>query len=240
MILRTVIITLTFGILPAYADQTADFQIYLPPSYQSGVPAGLIVYVSPVESGEVPDDWKRTLDRRNLIWIGVNGSGNTMPQEQRIAEAKASLAFIAGQYELDERRIYISGMSGGAQVASVVAARHPDLFKGGIFLCGVDPWSERDDDPWIEKPPPHLDLLKQNRFVFVSGTEDFKLAAVARVYRKYKKAGVDASRLIVVDGMGHELPDAEILGRALDFLDPDTTVRIRVEKSTRHLLQVRN
>jgi hypothetical protein len=55
--------------------------------------------------------------------------------------------------------------------------------------------------------------------VFVSGTEDFKLAATARVYRNYKKAGIEDSKLIVVDGMGHELPDAETFDRAMDFLD---------------------
>jgi hypothetical protein len=82
--------------------------------------------------------------------------------------------------------------------------------------------------------------MKENRYVFVSGTEDFKLAATARVYRNYKKAGIEDSKLIVVDGMGHELPDAETLDRALDFLDRGLTVKKPVENSTRHLRQVRN
>jgi predicted esterase len=230
MILRTMIIALAFGIMPAFADRATDFQVYLPHGHSSEVPAGLIVYVSPVESGEIPDDWKSVLDHRNLIWIGVNKSGNTMPREQRIAEAKASLAFAADQYELNVKRIYIAGMSGGAQVAAIVSARHPELFKGGLFFCGVDPWSERDLDPWFESPPVGLEFIKQNSYVFVSGTEDFKLAAVAGVYRKYRKAGVEASRLIVVDGMGHELPDTGTFDRALEFLDHDRTIRIQGEK----------
>ena len=98
------------------------------------------------------------------------------------------------------------------------------------MFCGVDPWSERDLDPWIESPPVGLEFIKQNSYVFVSGTEDFKLAAVARVYRKYRKAGVEASRLIVVDGMGHELPDTGTFDRALEFLDHDRTIRIQGEK----------
>ncbi len=110
-------------------------------------------------------------------------------------------------------------MSGGAQIASIVAALRPDLFNGGLFFCGVNPWSERDVDPWVEKPPEKLEIMKQNRYVFVSGTEDFKLAATARVYRKYKKAGIEGSKLIVVDGMSHELPDLVTFGRAFDFLD---------------------
>jgi predicted esterase len=224
------IIALAFGIMPAFADRAAEFQVYLPHGYSAEVPAGLIVYVSPVESGEIPDDWKSVLDHHNLIWVGINESGNTMPREQRIAEAKASLAFAADQYELNEQRIYIAGMSGGAQIAAIVSASHPELFKGGIFICGVDPWSERDLDPWVESPPAGLEFIKQNPYVFVSGTEDFKLAAVARVYRKYRKAGVEDSRLIVVDGMGHELPDAGTFDRVIAFLDHDRAIRKQAEK----------
>ena len=101
----------------------------------------------------------------------------------------------------------------------MVASLYPDQFRGGIFLCGVNPWSERDSDPWLENPPEDFDVLKKNRYVFLSGTEDFKLAAIARVYRLYKKAGVDNSKLIVIEDMGHELPDAKNFDRALEFLD---------------------
>jgi predicted esterase len=219
MILRTIIIALAFGVVSGYAEGIPIFQTYVSPSQSSENPAGLIVYVSPIKSGEIPVGWKNTLDRRNLIWVSVNESGNSMASEQRISEAMASVAFIVGGYVLDDRRIYIAGMSGGAQIASIVAALSPDLFNGGLFFCGVDPWSERDVDPWIESPPEDFDTMKENRYVFVSGTEDFKLAATARVYRNYKKAEIEDSKLIVVDGMGHELPDAETFDRAMDFLD---------------------
>ena len=219
MILRMMIVGLAFGVTMACAEQNPAFQTYVPPSYRSEKPAGLIVYVSPIKSGEVSDTWKSTLDHRNVIWVSVNESGNSMTSEQRISEATASLAFIDEKYILDDRRIYIAGMSGGARIASFVAALRPDLFNGGLFFCGVDPWSERDVDPWIESPPEDFDTMKENRYVFVSGTEDFKLAATARVYRNYKKAGIEDSKLIVVDGMGHELPDAETFDRAMDFLD---------------------
>jgi pimeloyl-ACP methyl ester carboxylesterase len=175
MILRMMIVGLAFGVTMACAEQNPAFQTYVPPSYRSEKPAGLIVYVSPIKSGEVSDTWKSTLDRRNVIWVSVNESGNSMTSEQRISEATASLAFIDEKYILDDRGIYIAGMSGGAQIASVVAALRPDLFNGGLFFCGVDPWSERDVDPWIESPPEDFDTMKENRYVFVSGTEDFNL-----------------------------------------------------------------
>lgn len=206
------------------ANHVFEFDVYVPESYDLSAPAGLLVYVSPIDSGGIPDTWKEVFDRRNLIWVSVNNSGNTMPPERRIAEAKVSPAFILQNYEIDPQRTYISGMSGGGQISSIVASLYPDLFRGGIFLCGVNPWSERDADPWSENPPENFDKIKENRYVFVSGTEDFKLAAIARVYRLYKKAGVESSKLIVIENMGHELPDAENYDRALEFLDISMTV----------------
>jgi predicted esterase len=201
-----------------------EFDVYVPENYGPSSPAGLLVYVSPIGSGEIPGTWKRSFDRRNLIWVSVNRSGNTMSRERRIAEAKVSVAFILQNYGIDPQRIYISGMSGGGQISSIVASLYPDLFRGGIFLCGVNPWSEGDADPWLENPPDNFDAIKENRYVFLSGTEDFKLAATARVYRIYKKAGIESSKLIVIEDMGHELPDARNYDRALEFLDSSLAV----------------
>jgi predicted esterase len=201
------------------SDRELEFNVYVPKGYKSAVPAGLLVYVSPIDSGAIPESWQGVFDKRNMIWVGVNGSGNTKPDRQRIAEAKLSRSFILKDHEIDPERTYIAGMSGGGQISSITASLYPELFRGGIFLCGVNPWSESDVDPWVKNPPENIDAIRQNRYVFVSGTEDFKLAATARVYRTYKKAGIDNSRLIVIDGMGHELPDARTFSTALQFLD---------------------
>ena len=200
-------------------DHEFEFDVYVPENYDPSSPAGLLVYVSPIESGEIPVKWKEIFDRRNLIWVSVNRSGNTTPRVRRIAEARLSVTFVRQNYEIDPKRVYISGMSGGGQISSVVASLYPRLFKGGIFLCGVDPWSERDADPWSENPPENFDTIQENRYVFLSGTEDFKLAAIARAYRVYKRAGVESSKLIIIEDMGHELPDARNYERALAFLD---------------------
>ena len=215
--------------VPRFADEfdashEIEFFVHVPENYDPASPAGLLVYVSPLDSGEIPGTWKEVLDRRNLIWVSVNHSGNSMPRERRVAEAQVSPTFALQNYEIDPQRIYISGMSGGGQISSIVASLYPGLFRGGIFLCGVNPWSERDADPWLEEPPRNFDTIKKNRYAFVSGTEDFKLAATARVYRIYRKAGVDNSKLIVVEDMGHELPNAQNFDRALRFIDRNMEV----------------
>lgn len=203
-------------------DHEFEFRVYVPENYDPAEPPGLLVHVSPIDSGEIPHSWKEVLDRRNLIWISVNKSGNSEPLERRLAEARISPTFVRQNYEINPQRIYISGMSGGGQISSMAAPLYPDLFRGGIFICGVNPWSEQDVDPWVDNPPEDFETMKENRYVFVSGTEDYKLAATARVYRLYKKAGIDGIKLIVVDEMGHELPDAATFDKALGFLDADS------------------
>ena len=207
-------------------DHNLEFEIYVPKSYNPSTPAGLLVYVSPIASGSIPNSWQEVFDRRNLIWVSINDSGNSMPAEQRIAETRLSLAFILKNYVIDSRRTYVSGMSGGSQIATMASSLYPDLFKGGIFLCGVNPWSERDPDPWVEDPPASLDVIRQNRYVFLSGTEDFKLAAVARAYRLFKKAGITGSKLIVIEDMEHDLPAAEDYDRALEYLDVNSAMPV--------------
>jgi hypothetical protein len=81
-----------------------EFDVYVPENYDPSSPAGLLVYVSPIDSGGIPDTWKEVFDRRNLIWVGVNNSGNTMPPERRIAEAKVSKAFMLQNYEISSQR----------------------------------------------------------------------------------------------------------------------------------------
>lgn len=207
-------------------DDELEFEVYVPKNYDPSAPAGLMVYVSPIPSGSIPDVWQEIFERRNMIWVSVNNSGNTMPAEQRLAEAKLAATFASRYYNIDKQRTYISGMSGGAQIATIASLDYPHLFKGGFFFCGVNPWSTRDADPWTDDPPDSLDVIRQNRYVFLSGTEDYMLASVARAYRLFGKAGIENSKLIVVDGMGHELPAAEDYDRALEFLDANSAVPV--------------
>ena len=101
-------------------------------------------------------------------------------------------------------------VSGGGKMASMMATEYPHVFRGGIFNCGVEFWDRR---------PPRFDLVRENRFVFVTGEHDQALRPTRRVYRRYDKAGVPHIKLMVIPDMGHENPDAEHLAEALEFLD---------------------
>jgi hypothetical protein len=197
------------GILAA--DETIEWQVYAPDSYNPAQPAGVLVYISPTQSGEIPGGWASVLDKHNVIWIGADKSGNAEPVSRRVLLAMLAPGALDTMYAIDTERVYVTGLSGGGKTASMVATDQAQLFKGAIYNCGVEVW---DVDL-----PERIKLIRENHFVFVTGTYDQALEPTRRAYRAYKKAGVNNSKLVVVRNMTHRNPNSYVFEDALKFLD---------------------
>jgi len=192
-------------------DEQISWEIVAPSSYDANNPPGLLVFVSPTPSGSPPKGWDELMDEHNLIWISANDSGNKVVVPERVMKALLALSAVQTQFLLDPQRVYISGFSGGGKVASMITTDYAGLFKGGIFIGGVEPWPKQQ--------PAHYEQIKSHHFVFLSGDNDFNLAPTKRIYREYKKAGIANSKLMVVNEMGHTVPRSHIFKRAINYLD---------------------
>lgn len=192
-------------------DFKIQFHLHVPESYDATKPAGLMVFISPSISGAPPPSYLPLLQAQNMIWVSVNQSGNEQPVILRIIEAFASIEYAEQSYNIDRQRRYLSGFSGGGRTASHLMRRNPEVFDGVIFIAGVDSWG--DDTP--EK----LELMQQKRWVFLTGTRDFNRRETRKVYREYKKAGLDRSLLMDIRGMRHTMPSAPDFEAAISFLD---------------------
>jgi predicted peptidase len=126
-------------------------------------------------------------------------------------KAVLALDVIRQHYVTDETRVYIAGFSGGGKVASRVARDFASSFTGAIFIGGVLPG---DGDE-----PADIDIMRANRYVFLSGEFDGALASTKRVYRQYRAADIASSKLMIVRGMGHSNPPGREFRKAIDFLD---------------------
>lgn len=89
------------------------------------------------------------------------------------------------------------------------ALEDANLFKGAIYICGAE---DR-----IDKSSELFSQLKNNRYVFLTGSEDFNLTY--RIYRKYESAGVKNIELIRVPRMSHSNPDTLYFRKAINYLD---------------------
>ena len=170
-----------------------------------------MVYISPMETGRIPGTWKDVLAASNLIWIGANRSGNQVRVARRVSYAMVAPAVVARDYQVDSSRVYVSGFSGGGRVASMVAPEYPQVFKGAIFICGVNFWGNRE--------PARLETVQANRYVFLTGRKDFNRQETRTAYRSYQRAGVEGVLLMDISGMDHRNPSAAKLTQAIAFLD---------------------
>ena len=121
-------------------DEEISWEVFVPESYDPLDPVGVLVYISPTRSGLVMDEWKEALADRNLIWIGANKSGNTELSLTRSIYAILGAELVKHHYEVDEQRIYVSGFSGGGREASILVQDFSHLFKGALYICGVNFW----------------------------------------------------------------------------------------------------
>jgi len=189
------------------ADRPVHFRVRLTGSEHPGV----LVFVRADDSGEPPAGWDVPLEQRNLMWISAEGYGNRLPTAQRMLVAVMGLKLAQREAQLDPRRRYVGGMSGGGRVASQLASHFPRLVTGALYVVGADFWTreERALQP----------LIAANRYVFVTGTKDFNRKEMRKVFARYQQAGAMHSLLLDLPGLGHAYPDAAQLARALEFLD---------------------
>ena len=54
---------------------------------------------------------------------------------------------------------------GGGKAAGIASLHLAELFKGAVFICGAEIWSDVE--------PEHYAMAEENRYVFVTGTRDF-------------------------------------------------------------------
>lgn len=194
-------------ILDTQRMQTWD--VYVPPNV-TALP-GVMVYVSPREEEAAPDRWRRVLDEHNLVWICARRSGNDYPRAHRVLLAMLALRVLSRETLYDADRVYIGGFSGGAHTASVAAAHFPALFKGGLYIAGAF-WRDADD-------PNALSIMRENRFVFITGHADPNRERARRVFRRYRFAGIENLLFIDLPHLAHQEPGMREFGRAVRFLD---------------------
>jgi hypothetical protein len=198
-------------------DETIEWELYVPENYDPDTPAGLVVYVSPMDSGAIPGRWKSVMDDNNLIWIGANHSGNRVKAARRVSFALFAPVVAAGTYKIDESRVYLSGFSGGGRVASIIAPEYSHIFGGAIYICGVNFWGKRK--------PKQMEEVRENRYVFVTGRKDFNRTETRDVHRMYRRAGVNNVLLMDISGMDHTIPSAAKFAEAIIFLDDEATAQ---------------
>ncbi|HET9391738.1 MAG TPA: alpha/beta hydrolase [Steroidobacteraceae bacterium] len=193
------------------------FAIYTPPNAPTHG-YGLMVFVPPWSSDEVPPDWTAALDSHGMLFVSAANSGN----DANVFDRREPLALLAvrnmeARYRIDPQRVYIGGFSGGSRVALRLALGYPDLFRGVLLNAGSDPIG----DEHVPLPPADLfhRFQESTRVVYVTGEHDaFHINEDVRS-RQSMQAWCVSNVLTVIEPWGEHKPaQAPAFARALDLL----------------------
>jgi hypothetical protein len=205
------------------------FRIYVPATLDGDCAAGLFVWISPNQSGDIPDQWRQVLDRHKLIAIGADNSGNNRLVWYRIGLALDAVFNMKKQYKVEDRRVYIAGFSGGARMASRLGMQYPEVFEGGLYMGACDyfrrvPVPDNPKAFWPEAFPAPIgkraELVKKDRkHVFLVGANDSNYAPTKAFYQQAQNRDKFAHALFIeMPGIAHAIPDANYFDQAIRYL----------------------
>ncbi len=112
---------------------TWAYDVYVPPGYDGTKPYGVMVYItSDAKTGIV---LQTASSDKNIIWIAPRYVGNGATSTDRYGAGLLAIYRAKELFNIDPRRVYLSGKSGGARTASALAFYHSEV------VCGVAPSS---------------------------------------------------------------------------------------------------
>ncbi len=211
----------------AYKIEEVDVDVYVPEGYDGSEAYGLYIYISPDDYGGPWREYKDVMDKHKLIYAGGQKIGNKEDVAKRFGVPLDAVHNLCKQYNIDKRRIYISGTSGGGRCASMLGIGFSDVFMGAVPFVGCNgyrdiPIPDNKIKPGFnERPDPKLLQRAKTlcRFVLISGEKDFNLEGTKQVYEDYKRDRFRYIDFYNVSGMGHTPPAAEWLAKAIVFMD---------------------
>ena len=208
------------------ADES--FEVYVPQDYTDEKPFGLLVFVNPHPSGRPMQNYLPLLDKHHLIYVGPNKAGNDRVTGPRMGLAIDAAANMRARYKIDPDRVYVSGISGGGRVASMLDIGFADVFRGGgFYIIGCNFYREEQtpEKTFYRRGynPPPANILKiarkQSKHVFLTGDNDGNREQTEIYYKAFKRDGFEHITYLQVPGMGHQPPDAEWFEKGLVALE---------------------
>jgi hypothetical protein len=182
------------------ADPSQSYALYLPSNYSPDRAWSLLVGFHPAARGRaMVDTYRAAAEKYGYIVAGSNNSRNG-PWQVSAASVQAMSADLGQRFQIDPKRFYLAGLSGGARVAMGVAA-------GTKAIAGVIASSAGYPDSQPRKALPFA--------VFgTAGTEDFNYIEM----RLLDRALTTPHRVVVFEG-GHTLPPPPVALEAIEWLE---------------------
>lgn len=129
--------------VPSSADSSLQpAYVYLPPELVKSAPLAVLLHTWSFDLEQRDSTVEAEARARGWILLAPNFRGrNDHPQacgspaaQQDILDA---VAYVRSHYEVDGRRIYLLGLSGGGYMTMLMAARHPEPWAAASAWVGI-------------------------------------------------------------------------------------------------------
>jgi pimeloyl-ACP methyl ester carboxylesterase len=185
------------------ADSTQSYALYLPSTYATAKPWPIIYFFDPGGRGRRPVElYKDLAEKYGFVLAASNNSKNFGPEESKSVNAIWQDTHL--RFPLDGHLTYVSGFSGGARVAGLMALTCQQCQIAGVIADGAGyptNWSESKDK-----------LL----YFFAVGNQDFNWSEVMTVRRQREDAGL-SYRVRVFPGP-HQWAPVAVMQEAIEWL----------------------
>jgi dienelactone hydrolase len=187
----------------AEPDQT--YALYLPSSYDARRTWPVIYAFDPAGRGQLPlECFKESAEKHGYILVGSNISRNG-PVPPSLRAGLAMMRDVLSRFSVDERRLYATGFSGGARVASTMAQVQKGRIAGVIGCAAGFP---EEENPTAQTP-----------FAFCGtvGNEDYNWVEMNRLDRTL--ASLDKPHRLLRFSGGHTWPPKDVAMAAVEWLE---------------------
>jgi dienelactone hydrolase len=199
------------------SDPAQSYALYLPAGYTPERRWPVIYGFDPGARGRVPvERFKAAAEKYGFIVAGSNNSRNG-PDVPVLQIVKTLIEDVGSRFSIDERRIYLTGFSGGARVACAIGFKYKGLIAGVIACGGGFP---RQLTPSASTP---------FALFAIAGTEDFNLPEVKQLGRALDGFSVP-NRTEVFEG-GHTWPPESVCAEAVEWMELRAMISGAREKS---------
>jgi hypothetical protein len=223
-----------------YDLRDESFQVYVPEGAPPAAGFGLLVWISPLPyGGFARDELREVLDRKGLIWVGADNSGNLRPLWHRVLLALDAVHNMQRHYRIDTDRVYAAGYSGGGRVTSTLVLLYSEVFRGGFSLFGCDYWQpvaipHMPGAHWPAAfPAPSREIARRvkqsTRVVLLTGELDFNRSQTRAIFDQMIDDGFENVEMLMIPGASHYHPvENEWFAQGIAFLDQSDEGRVGV------------
>lgn len=181
----------------------AQYSLYLPKSFEKHKKLPLLIFLDPAARGDLPvNKYKQVADDNEIIIVGSFDSRNFDPQSSVIS-IKTILNDIAEKYLIDTSKIWLSGFSGGARVATAYAVT--DNRITGVIACGAGFASED-----------FINIDHTIAFTGIVGFKDMNFEEITGIGTQLSR--LHKEHLLLFFNGGHQWPPAIEMSLAVQWL----------------------